>query len=140
MKKLEIHTDWLQNMAFEAEVNGHKITMDIDTEHGGDNLGPRPKPLLMVALAGCTGMDVVSILQKMRVDLQGLRIKVSGHIAEEHPNEFVDMHVVYECTGANLPLDKIQRAVTLSEEKYCGVRATLVQAVQMTSEVRIIEA
>lgn len=137
--KSTINAKWKGNMSFEAEVGGHKITLDTDETAGGQNLGPRPKPLMMVALAGCTGMDVVSILKKMRVDLDDLNIRVEGDITEEHPKQFIKMKVIYEFKGKDLPLDKLQKAVSMSEEKYCGVRAGYIKAMEVSSEIIIIE-
>jgi len=126
-------------MSFEAQVGNHKIILDADESVGGQDLGPRPKPLMMVALAGCTGMDVVSILKKMKVDFEDLNIKVEGDITEENPKHFIKMKVIYEFTGKDLPLEKLQKAVNLSEEKYCGVRASYIQAMEVNSEIIIIE-
>ena len=88
--------------------------------------------LLAVALAGCTGMDVVSILQKMRQPLEGLRVEVLGEKADEHPKRFVSLEVVYYLKGA-LDEKKVQRAIELSETKYCSVAATLRPAVSISS-------
>ena len=68
----EINTRWIDNMAFETEINGHKLIIDADHEVGGENLGPRPKPFMLAALGGCTAMDVISILKKMRVEVKSL--------------------------------------------------------------------
>lgn len=76
MAKQEINVKWLNNMAFEAEVNGHKVILDAEAEVGGENRGPRPKPFMLLALAGCTGMDVVSILKKMKVELLDFNVRV----------------------------------------------------------------
>ena len=96
-------------MAFEAELYGHKLTIDADQSNGGHDLGPRPKALMMVALAGCTGMDIVSILEKMRVDLVDLNVKVEGELTEEHPKQFISMHIVYEFWGKDLPMEKARK-------------------------------
>ena len=138
--KLSITTKWLENMSFETEVNGHKIIIDAAPEVGGENKGPRPKPLMLSALGGCTGMDVISILRKMKVEPEDFRIIVEGDVTDEHPKHFVKMHVIYQFTGKNLPLDKLQKAVSLSEEKYCGVSATLRKALELTSEIKVIES
>jgi putative redox protein len=132
-----VTTKWLKNMAFETEVNGHKIILDASPAVGGENLGPRPKLLMLSALAGCTGMDVVSILKKMRVELDDLHITVEGDLTEEHPKHFYSMHIIYEFTGKDLPMDKLEKAVALSEERYCSVRAVYKKAMEMTSEIRI---
>ena len=140
MKETEVvSTKWLENMSFESEVNGHKIIVDAKEEVGGHNRGPRPKPLMLAALGGCTSMDVISILKKMRVELKSLNVIVEGELTEEHPRHFTKMHVIYEVEGDNLPMDKIQKAVSLSEEKYCGVSVVYRQVMEITSEIRIKE-
>lgn len=139
MAKQEVKINWLENMSFSANVNGHEVLLDAATEVGGENKGPRPKPLLLAALAGCTGMDVVSILKKMRVDSFEFNVIVDGDVSEEHPKQFTGMHVIYEFKGKNLPADKIEKAVSLSEERYCGVSAMFRKAIGITSEIRITE-
>jgi len=139
MSTEKIKINWLENMAFEAEVNGHKIILDAAEPVGGENRGPRPKPLMMVALAGCTGMDVVSILKKMRVEVEGFNVEVEGDLTEEHPKQFSQMRVIYEFKGKNLPMDKLEKAVNLSEERYCGVSAMYKKAFGITTEIRIIK-
>ena len=140
MAKQQVQVNWLENMAFEAKVNGHKFVLDAAAEVGGENRGPRPKPLLLTALAGCTGMDVVSILKKMRVEIEGCNVIVEGDLTEEHPKQFYQMNVIYEFTGKDLPLEKLQKAVSLSEDRYCGVSAMFRKAITITSEIKIIEA
>ncbi len=139
MAKEQVKINWLENMAFKAEVSGHEIILDASEKVGGENRGPRPKPLMMTALAGCTGMDVVSILKKMRVEFEDFSVTVEGDLTEEHPKQFTKMHVIYAFKGKNLPLDKIQKAVGLSEERYCGVSASYRKAFEITSEIRITE-
>lgn len=135
----KVTISWLENMAFEAKVNGHKIMLDASDAVGGENRGPRPKPLMMVALAGCTGMDVISILKKMRVEVEAFNVVVEGDITEEHPKQFSQMRVVYEFKGTDLPMDKLEKAVNLSEERYCGVSAMLKKAIGITTQIRLIE-
>ena len=139
MSKEKVQVTWTDNMAFTAEVNGHKINLDAAPGVGGKNNGPRPKPLMLAALGGCTGMDVVSILKKMRVEFQGVNICVEGELTEEHPKQYSKMHVIYEFTGKNLPIDKLEKAVNLSDERYCGVSALYKKAIPVTSEIRILE-
>jgi putative redox protein len=139
MAKQEVQVKWTEKMAFEAEINGHKIIMDALPEGGGEDTGPRPKPFMLAALGGCTGMDMVSILRKMRVDFEGVNVRVEGNLTEEHPKQFSKMHVIYEFTGNNLPLEKLQKAVDLSEERYCGVSALYKKVIPVTSEIIIIE-
>jgi len=136
-EKEVVSTKWFDNMSFESEINGHKIILDAKAEFGGQDKGPRPKPLMLAALGGCTSMDVVSILKKMRVEFKSLNVIVEGELSEEHPKRFLKMHVIYEVEGENLPLDKIQKAVSLSEDQYCGVNAVYRQVMDLTSEIRI---
>ncbi|MCI4445783.1 MAG: OsmC family protein [Candidatus Aminicenantes bacterium] len=138
--RVTITADWLDGMAFEAEVNGHKIIMDAEPEVGGKDRGPRPKPLMLVSLAGCTGMDVISILQKMRVPVEKFRLTVQGDLTSEHPKQFYRMHIIYEFTGKDLPLDKLTKAVELSQERYCGVSATYKKALELTYEIKVIQS
>lgn len=138
-QKESITTKWVNNMAFETEVNGHKILLDATPEAGGENKGPRPKALMLSALGGCTGMDVISLLKKMRVDVDNFSVTVIGDLTEEHPKYYNKMHVIFEFTGRDLPLDKLQKAVSLSEERYCGVSALYKKAIELTSEIKIVE-
>lgn len=137
--KDSITIDWLSDMAFETEVNGHKIYLDASENVGGKNLGPRPKPFMMVALAGCTGMDVVSILKKMRVSYDALSIKVEGELTEEHPKKFAGMKVIYNFKGKDLSREKIEKAVNLSKERYCGVSANYKESFPVSHEINIEE-
>ncbi len=139
MSIVSVNTEWKGNMKFESDVFGHKVTVDADDSVGGEDSGPRPKPLLLVALAGCTGMDVVSILKKMQVPFEGLNIMVEANQTEEHPKHYDAMKVIYEFKGKNLPLEKLKKAVELSEERYCGVNAMFKKAVNMSFEIRMIE-
>ena len=136
--KETINASWLGNMAFEVDIEGHKITLDASKEVGGENRGPKPKPLMLVALAGCTGMDVVSLMKKMRIDVKKVNIIVDGELTEEHPKHFHSMHITYEFHGTDLPLEKIQKAVDLSQERYCGVSVTYRKVLNLTSEIKIV--
>jgi putative redox protein len=137
--KQEINLSWKQGMAFQTELYGHKINIDADKSNGGQDLGTRPKALLLVALAGCTGMDIVSLMAKMRVDLVDFNVKVEGEVTEEHPKQFTSLHIIYEFWGKELPMDKLEKAVALSDEKYCGVSATLKKGIPVTHEIVIHE-
>ena len=139
MAKQEVKVNWTENMAFEADVNGHKIMLDAAENVGGENRGPRPKPLMLTALAGCTGMDVISILKKMRIEVETFNVTVEGDMTEEHPKQFYKMNVIYEFKGKDLPLEKLKKAVSLSEERYCGVNAMYKKAIEITSEIKIVE-
>jgi len=137
--KSTVEINWQEKMAFEVEVAGHKLIIDADEKVGGENKGPQPKPFMLVALGGCTAMDVISILKKMRVDLDDFKVKVEGDTTEEHPKHYNKMKVIYEFTGKNLPKAKIEKAVSLSEERYCGVSASYKKAMELSSEIILNE-
>jgi len=127
----------LEKMQFESELNGHKITIDADPKVGGEDKGPRPKPLMLLSLAGCTAMDVISILRKMRVEPDDFNVEVQADQTDEHPKHYHKMHVIYSFEGKDLPEDKVKKAVNLSEERYCGVSAVYKKAIEMSLEIRI---
>jgi putative redox protein len=133
----KISMQWLEDMAFETEVNGHKIVIDAYEKVGGKNRGPRPKPFMMVALAGCTGMDVVSILKKMKVEYDSLNIDIEAEMDEEFPKPYTSMKIIYTFRGKDLPESKIEKAVNLSQDKYCGVSANYRKAMELDYEIRI---
>jgi putative redox protein len=122
-------------MSFDAEVDNFTIKLDAAPAVGGKDLGPRPKPLLLVSLGGCTGMDVVSILNKMRVKFDALDIQVSGELTEEHPKYYHKLHIKYLFRGKDLPMDKLEKAVNLSQERYCGVSEMLRKAATIETEI-----
>ncbi len=126
---------WTGAMSFEAEVNDFKIKLDADEAVGGKNTGPRPKPLTLVSLGGCTGMDVISILGKMRVVPEYFNVEVTGELTEEHPKYYDKLHIRYIFRGDDLPMEKLEKAVTLSQERYCGVSEMLRKAATITHEI-----
>ena len=137
--KHKVNTTWKGDMKFDSLVSGHHVIMDASTDGGGENKGPRPKELMLTALAGCTGMDVVSILKKMRVELDNFNVNIEANVTEEHPKHYENMHIVYEFTGKDLPLDKLEKAVKLSQEQYCGVSYMYKKAMDVTFEIIVIE-
>ena len=134
-----VQVNWTGEMAFDAEVNGFNLKIDAKEEVGGKNGGPRPKPLILVALGGCTGMDVVSILKKMRIEPEYFNVEVSGEMTEEHPKYYDKIHIRYVFRGENLPMEKLEKAVNLSQDRYCGVSAMLGKAAKITHEIVIQE-
>ena len=128
---------WQNGMAFEAHLDGFNFTIDADAAVGGQGKGPKPKGLTLVSLAGCTAMDVISILKKMRVEPDHFEVGTEGKLTAEHPKKFTDIVVTYKFRGKDLPLDKIKRAIELSMENYCGVSATLKPAVNISAEIYI---
>jgi putative redox protein len=133
-----IDLKWAGNMAFKTSLDGHEIVVDAAPDNGGQDIGPRPKALMLVALAGCTGMDVVSVLKKMRVELTGFNVKVLGNLTEEHPKHFDKMTIIYQFKGENLETEKLKKAIDLSMERYCGVAAVYKKALQLDYEIEIL--
>ncbi|MBN2363726.1 OsmC family protein [candidate division WOR-3 bacterium] len=124
-------------MAFEARSGDHEILMDSSENFGGENSGPSPKTLLLAGLTGCSGMDVVSILAKMKVSGYELQIDCSTEVTEEHPKVFREIFLKYVFTGKNLPEDKLTKAVDMSLSKYCGVAAMLSKNSEILREIEI---
>lgn len=133
-----ITVSWAEDMKFVADVDGHKLVVDAGESVGGHNQGPRPKSLMMVALAGCTAMDVISILKKMKLDIELFNVRVEGDIKEEHPKKFERMKVIYEVKGKDIEFEKVKKAVDLSVEKYCGVNANYRDSMEMSYEIIIL--
>lgn len=134
--KTSIQTHWKGNMAFDSKVGSHSVITDAPTEAGGDDSAASPKKLMMVALAGCTGVDVVEILKKMRVAFEDLMITIEAELTDEVPSVYSAMHIIYEFKGENLPEDKLKRAIELSQEKYCGVSMMYKKIMEITWEIR----
>ncbi len=133
----KINVAWTGDMAFEAETNGFKIKLDAEEGVGGKNTGPRPKPLTLVSLGGCTGMDVISILTKMRVKPDYFNVEVTGELTEEHPKYYNKIHIVYTFSGDELPMAKLEKAINLSQDRYCGVSEMLRKVATITHEIVI---
>lgn len=138
--KHTVKTSWLGKMAFEANVNDLPLIMDSSSEFGGENKGPRPKELLLASLSGCTGMDVVAILKKMQVELESFNMYIEADMTEEHPKHYTKMHLIYEFKGKNLERAKLEKAVALSQDKYCGVSYMFKKFLEFTYEIKIIES
>lgn len=113
------------------------ISIDGPEEFGGSNAGIRPKELVLLALAGCTGSDVVSILQKKRAKLVDFEIFISAETRDEHPQVFTKIHIEYVFYGDELRKEDIERAIELSSTKYCSVQAMLKASVEITHSYRI---
>lgn len=135
----KVNVNWSGNMAFEADVDNYKIKLDADAKVGGQNTGPKPKPLTLVSLGGCTGMDVISILKKMRVEPEYFNVEVDGELTEEHPKYYNKIHITYSFKGDNLPMEKIEKAVTLSQDRYCGVSELLRGKAEITHKIVILD-
>jgi len=139
LKKNTVDVAWNSKMSFKTSLNGHEIILDAESNVGGEDKGPPPKPLMLVSLGGCTGMDVISILEKMRVKIEDFHVRVEGELTDEYPKYYHKIHTIYEFKGKDLPLDKLKKAVKLSEERYCGVSAVYKHGAELTSEIKIIK-
>ena len=120
----KVNTVWKEKMAFESQLGNHVVRMDTTPELGDDS-GASPKQLLLAGLAGCTGMDVVSLLKKMRVPFANFEMDIEADLTEEHPIVFSEIRLKYIFWGENLDKAKVEKAVNLSKDRYCGVSAML---------------
>jgi len=118
--------------------SGHAVVMDAGTAEGGLNSAVRPSELLLLGLAGCTGMDVISILRKKRQQVTGLELVVNAEMASEHPKRMTAITVEYRVRGAGVDPEAVRRAIELSETAYCSVGITLKHPVPITSTFAII--
>ena len=123
-------------MSFDTVIDGHTITVDADSAFGGDDKGPKPKPLVLQALTGCTGMDVVSLLNKMRVEYSDFSIIVEAELTDEHPKYYHKIHLIYSIKANSEYHAKVEKAVNLSQERYCGVSYMLAQSSELTHEIK----
>jgi putative redox protein len=131
---------YVDGLQFVGEASsGHAIVMDGEPEFGGNNTAVRPTELLLIGLGGCTGMDVISILKKKRQDVRGLDINVSGEKAQEYPKRFTDIGIEFVVTGRNISEEAVKRAIGLSMERYCSVKATIEGSAKIHFTYRIVE-
>ena len=134
-----IKTQWEGNMLFNADTLGGNFKIDAAEESGGQGKGVRPKALMLTSLAGCTGMDLVSLLKKMRAEVDGMEINVSGELTDEHPKFYNKVTLEYIFYGTDLKKDKIEKAIELSAEKYCGVMEMFRQFSEITTVIKYEE-
>jgi putative redox protein len=135
-----VTVDLLGNMAFRAITEtGHEVIMDAAPEVGGTDTGPRPMELLLVGLGGCTGMDVISMLRKMRQDVTDYEIQISGERATEHPKVFTSIHVEHVVRGRDLNPESVRRAVELSATRYCSAAAMLGRVARIEETYRVTD-
>jgi len=138
-QKPDVEVKWVEGLQFVAQANDSQAAfiMDGSPDHGGLDSGVRPMEALLLSLAGCSAMDVLSVMQKKRQDVRGFRVLVSGERAEEHPKRWTKIHLEYVFTGVGLSGEAAARAIELSQTKYCGVTATL--NAEITSSYRLVE-
>jgi len=134
----EARVIWTEGLQFVGSANSnHAIVMDASHEVGGGDRGVRPGELLLIGLAGCTGMDVVSILNKMRVKFDSFQIKVRAETAPEYPKVYTRIELTYLINGRDIPQEKLERAIELSKTKYCTVGAMLGKTAQISYQYEI---
>ena len=132
----EARVTWVSEMQFVAETgSGHTLVL----ESGGETRGPSPMEMLLVGMAGCTAVDVVHILQRMREFVTDVQVNVKGARAEQPPRVYTDIEVEYVVTGRGLSGEKVRRAVELSETTYCSASAMLGKTAVITNTIRILE-
>lgn len=139
---MEARVNWKEGLAFDGLGGSSGLTLPLDTsvESGGSNSGFRPMELLLVGLAGCTGMDVISILQKKKQDVTDFEVRVHGDRAEDHPKIFTHILIDFIVTGHNVDRAAVDRAVELSSTKYCSAQAMLGKAANIETRITIKEA
>ncbi len=118
-----VSTFFGSGMASTATIGNHQVHMDTTADNGGSDSGPGPKRLMLASLAGCTGIDIVSILNKMKVNFSDLTIDTDATLTETHPKTYNQVKITYKIKLAETDRAKMEKAVSLSEEKYCGVMA-----------------
>lgn len=137
---LKAKVKWVEGLQFVGQSGtNHAIVMDGSPEYGGQNSGMRPMELLLVALGGCSGMDIVSILIKKKQDVRGVEINVTGKQAEDYPKRFIEIQVEFIIKGKSISEEAVKRAIELSMEKYCSVKATLEHSAKVTHSYKIVE-
>lgn len=130
----------VQGITFVGKTDSnHWITMDGPENFGGSNAGIRPKELLLISLAGCTGSDVVTILDKKKVKYSKFEMNITAEQQEEHPQVYTKINLEYVFYGKDIQEKDVERAIELSQTKYCSVTAMLQKAVEITHSFRIIE-
>jgi putative redox protein len=137
---VEAKVKLVEDMRFSGTASsGHTLIMDADEESGGHNAGFRPMELLLVGFGGCSGMDVISILRKKKQLVTGLELNVKGEKSDSPPKIYKNVHIEYVVKGKGVQKEAVERAISLSLEKYCSVGATLAKAGTITHSYRIVE-
>ncbi len=137
---MNVSMDWQKGHKFSGRsAFGHEISTDGSKQAGGQEDGYKPTELLLFGMAGCSGIDVVLIAEKMHQEITGLKINVNADRREEHPRAFNKIHLEYIVTGRNIDPDKLEKIIALSEEKYCSVGATLNGVARITHSYKIVE-
>lgn len=132
---------WVENATFVGETDsGHAVVMDGPPDHGGRNLGPRPMEMLLLGLGGCTTFDIIMILKKSRQAVTDCVVEISSERADEEPKVFTKIHIHFIVTGKDLKEKQVERAVSLSAEKYCSASIMLGKMAEITHDFEIVES
>ncbi len=131
----KVNAEWKGKMKFSAtDESGHTITMDAPIQAGGENTAPSPLTLILMSVAGCTGIDIVSILGKMKQEIEWFNIQVEGQRADDHPKVYTNVNLIYQFKGKNVAPEKVERAIKLSADKYCSA----MHIVNKTAQINIL--
>ncbi|MEJ5313230.1 MULTISPECIES: OsmC family protein [Anaerolinea] len=137
---MDAKATWKHGLSFEGWASsGFTVNLGAAQEVGGENDGFRPMELLLVGLAGCTAMDVISILEKKRQQVTGFEVRAHAERANEHPKVFTEITLEYVVTGHNIDPEAVKRAVELSENKYCSAQAMLGKTANIQHKITILE-
>ena len=137
---MNAEVNWKGRLSFTGTADsGFDVPLGSFPEVGGDNDGFRPMELIAVGLAGCTGMDVISILKKKRQDVREFEVSAKVESADQHPKVFTKIKLTYHVTGKEIDRSAVERAVELSEKRYCGAKAMLQKTAEITNEIVIDE-
>lgn len=141
LKNMTVRAVLEAGMCFDVETGtGHHIILDAAEDNGGRDAGARPMEMLLVGLAGCAAMDIIGILRKKRQQVTAYEVRVHGERVEEHPRIFVDIIIEHLLTGHALQPEAVQRAIELTEEKYCAASIMLGKTATITHTFRLVEA
>ncbi len=140
MSEVNVKVIFNQGMSFTGTGDsGHKVEMDGPAEHGGSDSAASPMELVLIGLGGCTGMDAISVLRKKKQPVEGFEMNITGTRAEDYPMRYTDVKIEFVIKGKGVDDKAVKRAVDLSMEKYCSVKATLEQHTQVSFSYRLEE-
>jgi len=134
-----IEVSWKGGMLFESVAPEGKVLIEADEAVGGTGVGLRPKAMMLTALAGCTSMDVASLLKKMRAEVSDFKVEVEANLTDEHPKYYDKVTVTYKFYGSDFQKDKIEKSVNLSVDRYCGVMEMFRKFCDLSTEIVYIE-
>lgn len=131
----KVETQWMGKMQFNALINGHTVVMDAPEKSGGEDSAPIPKPFVLTALSGCTGMDVVALLRKAHKEVASFDMNVTGELSKTAPIQYTSIHLEYIFKGDDTNQEAAIQAVSDSQEKYCGVSSMLKKIMPVTWDI-----